>query len=490
MNVAFKKLTQFDNITRAVSSLAERSGWDQETIMPKGASEQRAEEVAAIQEILHSRRTDPQIGDWLERAQAEDQAGQASIRIIRNDYNNYTKIPIDLAVEIGRLSSEAHNSWLEARKNNQFSIFSPSLRKMVSLKREEGQALNKNNAYEGLLEKFEPGIRFNQLDKMFRRMRPRLIDLRNKVLSSKIVTKPLNFDFDEQVQMVLAKELAEVFGLDFSRSRLDKAVHPFSSGTGSDVRLTTRTSRHDPFNCIYSTIHEVGHACYDQNIEKNYILTALGQGASNGVHESQSRLFECQLGRSKPFTDWLFTRMTDYFGDFGVKNSEEFYALVNKVENGYVRTEADEVNYNLHIMLRFELEHALISDEIQVDQIEEIWNERFARDFDMVVTQPTDGVLQDVHWSVGAFGYFPGYTLGNIYSACLKNKMKDDIVKLDEELSVGKTTQCVSWLNNKIHQFGSLYQPVELITLACGREPSEVELLNYLDKKYEEIYNL
>jgi len=490
MNSAFKSLTKFDAITRGLCSLADRSSWDQETMMPKGASKQRSEEVAAIQEVIHSRRTDPRIGDWLELAETDDLAGKASLRIIRNDYNNYNKIPIDLAVEIARLSSEAYNSWVEARKSNQFSIFSPSLKKMVLLKREEGQALNEYNAYEGLLEKFEPGISFNKIDEMFGRMRPRLIKLRKKILSSEIVTKSLCVDFNEQKQMKLAKELAQVFGLDFNRSRIDKAVHPFSSGTGSDVRLTTRTSINDPFNCIYSTIHEVGHACYDQNIDKNYILTALGQGASNGVHESQSRLFECQLGRSRPFTDWLFTKMTEYFNDFGVKNNEEFYRLVNKVENGYVRTEADEVNYNLHIMLRFELENALISDEIQVDQVEDMWNERFARDFDMVITQPTDGVLQDVHWSVGAFGYFPGYTLGNIYSACLKNKMKDDIEKLDEELSVGKTTQCVSWLNNKIHQFGSLFQPVELITLACGREPSEVELLNYLDKKYEEIYNL
>ena len=490
MNSAFKSLTKFDAITRGLCSLADRSGWDQETMMPKGATEQRSEEVAAIQEVIHSRRTDPRIGDWLELAETDDTAGKASLRIIRNDYNNYNKIPIDLAVEIARLSSEAHNSWLEARKSNNFSIFSPCLKKMVLLKRAEGKALNEYNAYEGLLEKFEPGISFNKLDEMFGRMRPRLIKLRKRVLASGIITKPLCMDFDEQKQMKLAKELARTFGLDFNRSRIDKAVHPFSSGTGSDVRLTTRTSITDPFNCIYSTIHEVGHACYDQNIDKNYILTALGQGASNGVHESQSRLFECQLGRSRPFTDWLFTRMTDYFSDFGVKNNEEFYRLVNKVENGYVRTEADEVNYNLHIMLRFELEHALISDEIQVDQVEDMWNERFACDFDKVITKPTDGVLQDVHWSVGAFGYFPGYTLGNIYSACLINKMKDEIVKLDEELSEGKTTQCVSWLNNKIHKFGSVYQPVDLITLACGKEPSEVELLNYLDKKYEEIYNL
>ncbi len=490
MNAAFEKLTQFDTVTRALSSLADRSAWDQETVMPKGASEQRAEEVAAIQEVIHSRRTDPRIGEWLEGAEVENEVDQASLRIIRNDYNNYIKIPIDLAVEIGRLSSEAHNVWLEARKNNQFSIFRSSLKTMVSLKREEGQALNEYNAYEGLLEKFEPGIKFNNIEKMFERMRPRLINLRKRVLESGIVTKPLGMDFDEKKQMKLAKELAQVFGLDFNRSRIDKAVHPFSSGTGSDVRLTTRTSIHDPFNCIYSTIHEVGHACYDQNIKKDFILTALGQGASNGVHESQSRLFECQLGRSRPFTDWLFTKMIDYFGDFGVKNNEVFYNLVNKVENGYVRTEADEVNYNLHIMLRFDLEHALISDEIQVDHIEDIWNERFARDFDMVITQPTDGVLQDVHWSVGAFGYFPGYTLGNIYSACLLNKMKTDIVNINEELSEGKTTQCVSWLKNKIHKFGSVYQPVDLITHACGEEPDEVALLNYLDKKYEELYNL
>ena len=476
MNAAFEKLTQFDTVTRALSSLADRSAWDQETVMPKGASEQRAEEVAAIQEVIHSRRTDPRIGEWLEGAEVENEVDQASLRIIRNDYNNYIKIPIDLAVEIGRLSSEAHNVWLEARKNNQFSIFRSSLKTMVSLKREEGQALNEYNAYEGLLEKFEPGIKFNNIEKMFERMRPRLINLRKRVLESGIVTKPLGMDFDEKKQMKLAKELAQVFGLDFNRSRIDKAVHPFSSGTGSDVRLTTRTSIHDPFNCIYSTIHEVGHAAYEQGIDRVHYLTPLGSGVSLGVHESQSRIYENQIGRSRAFTGWLFGRMCDLFSDFGVQDADHFYKVVNRVNDGFIRTEADELQYNLHIMLRFDLERALMSGDLQVDDLEVAWNDRFKADFGYDIDKPSNGILQDVHWSVGLIGYFPTYSLGNVYAGCLHEAMRKALPDLDSDLARGDTRKATGWLRTHVQQYGGLYEPLETIENAAGMAASEKPL--------------
>ena len=234
--------------------------------------------------------------------------------------------------------------------------------------------------------------------------------------------------FDEKIQLRLARELARTFGYDLNKGRIDQAVHPFSSGSGNDVRITTRTDPLDPFNCIYSTIHEVGHATYEQNIREDFVFSPLGRGASLGVHESQSRIYENQLGRSRSFTNWLFYRMKDFFCDFAVEDPEIFYKCVNRVDSSYIRTEADELQYNLHVMLRFDLEKLLISGDLDVNDIEGAWNERFEADFGYKVTKPSQGVLQDVHWAAGAFGYFPTYTLGNVYAGCLFEKMRDLVI--------------------------------------------------------------
>ena len=235
--------------------------------------------------------------------------------------------------------------------------------------------------------------------------------------------------------MSLSNKIADLFGYDFNRGRLDLAVHPFSSGSGDDVRITTRVMENDPFNCLYSTIHEVGHATYEQNINHDYSLTPLGAGVYMGVHESQSRMYENQIGRSKAFTQFLFHEMLDIFGEFGIKSADEFYRCVNGVKKGYIRTEADEIQYNLHIMLRYELEQALINGSLEVKDLEVAWNDMFKRDFGYAVDRPSNGVLQDVHWSVGLFGYFPTYSLGNIYAGCLEKAIRSELPDLNLEYS-------------------------------------------------------
>ena len=290
--------------------------------------------------------------------------------------------------------------------------------------------------------------------------------------------------------MQLAQELAVAFGYDMDQGRIDRAVHPFSSGSGLDVRITTRTNAADPFNCLYSTIHEVGHATYEQGIDRDYFLTPLGHGVSNGVHESQSRIYENQLGRSRAFTGWLYSRMRDLFGDFGVPDAEKFYQVVNRVNNGFIRTEADELQYNLHVMLRFDLERSLISDDLQVRDLEAAWNDRFQADFGFAVDKPSNGVLQDVHWSVGLFGYFPTYTLGNVYAGCLYAAMCDAFPDLDSDLSRGDTTKATGWLRENVQRHGGLYEPVDTIEKAAGMIASEKPLLAYLDTKFRDIYAL
>jgi len=300
----------------------------------------------------------------------------------------------------------------------------------------------------------------------------------------------VNGRFDAADQMRLSQKLAQVFGYDLNRGRVDKAVHPFCSGSGADVRITTRTSEADPFNCFYSTIHEVGHAAYEQGVDPAYALTPLGHGVSMGVHESQSRIYENQLGRSRAFTGWLFQQMTGVFGDFEIADAGAFYAAVNRVENGYIRTEADEVQYNLHIMLRFDLERALMAGDLQVADLEAAWNDRFKADFGYAVDKPSNGCLQDVHWSVGLFAYFPTYSLGNVYAGCLYQALRSAVPDLDNQLAAGDTSEATGWLRENLQRHGGLYAPREIIRRASGQEPGPEPLLAYLEEKFGALYGL
>jgi carboxypeptidase Taq len=256
------------------------------------------------------------------------------------------------------------------------------------------------------------------------------------------------------------------------------------------VLITTRVNEADPFNCVYSTIHEVGHATYEQGIDRDYLLTPLGQGASMGVHESQSRIYENQLGRSRAFTGWLFGRMGAHFGDAGAKDGDAFYGTVNRVAPGYIRTEADEVHYNLHVLMRFDLERALVKGDLEVADLEAAWNDRFEADFGVKVDMPAHGVLQDVHWSVGLFGYFPTYTLGNVYAGCLNAALRREVPDLDADLARGDTRRATGWLRDKVQRHGGLYEPVELITRATGAAPTVEPLLTYLEEKFGALYGV
>ena len=489
---AFDTLMNFQRETGALAQVAGRLGWDQETIMPRGAGEQRSDEIAAMESVLHARRTDPRVGEWLDAidAGALDDEGRAQLRHIRRSYERSLRVPAKLASDLARLTSRAHRVWAEARADDNFAAFAPVLRDVVSLKREEGAALAAGgDVYDAMLEDYEPGATAAQLTEMFGALRPRLVALRQAVLK-KPQPRALRGPFDEQAQMTLAQTVAKTFGYEMSRGRLDKSVHPFSSGSGDDVRITTRTNALDPFNCLYSTIHEVGHACYEQNVRQAYRFTPLGAGVSMGVHESQSRIYENQLGRSRAFTGWLFERMTEAYGDLGLDGPEAFYAAVNRVQNGYIRTEADEVQYNLHVLLRFDLERALIAGDLEVDDLEAAWNERFLADFGYEVDKPSDGVLQDVHWSAGLFGYFPTYSLGNVYAGCLHASLRQAVPDLDAQLSQGDLRAATGWLAENVQQYGGLYEPREVITRACGGAPSETALLDYLEAKFGAIYGL
>ncbi|EBA17815.1 thermostable carboxypeptidase [Roseobacter sp. SK209-2-6] len=487
---AFAELMAYTRETQALGEIAGRLGWDQETMMPAGAAPQRGEEMAAIEAVLHARRASPEVADWLAQAEAPDATGAAQLREIKRSYDRTVKVPADLAKEIAKVTSQAQGKWAAARAAEDVAAFVPVLKEVVALKREEGQALAAGgDLYDAMVADYEHETTAAEIAAIFDAMRPGLVDLRSRVLE-KPTPKGLVGEFDEAAQMQLTAKLAQAFGYDLDHGRVDKAVHPFSSGSGLDVRITTRTNKADPFNCFYSTIHEVGHAAYEQNISHDYLLTPLGRGVSMGVHESQSRIYENQIGRGEAFTTWLFAEMREVFGDFGIEDAGSFYKAVNTVHKGYIRTEADELQYNLHIMLRFDLERALMAGDLEVEDLEAAWNDRFEADFGYAVDRPSNGCLQDVHWSVGLFGYFPTYSLGNVYAGCLNQKMRGDLPGLDQELATGDTSSATGWLRENLQQFGGLRSPRDTIQNASGMVPDHAPLMSYLEEKFTRIYGL
>jgi carboxypeptidase Taq len=493
MTTALAQILAHDRETQALAQIAGRLGWDRETMMPRGAAAQRAEELAAIEGILHARRTDPRLPEWLAEARAETPAQGAQLREIARAFRRAARVPATLAQEIARTTSMAQGIWAEARARDDVAHFLPILSRVIGLRRAEGEAMAQpgQGAYDALLADYEPGATAASLAALFDRMRPGLVALRAAIAASGRAPGALGGHFPRAAQLALADELARSFGYDMTRGRLDLAVHPFSSGSGADVRITTRVDEADPLNCLYSTLHEVGHAAYEQTVDPAYALTAIGAGASMGVHESQSRIYENQLGRSRAFAVWLFHRMQAHFGTPPAPDPEIFYAMLNRVRPGHIRTEADEVHYNLHIMLRFDLERALIAGNLLPADLEAVWNDRFAGDFGLTVPRPALGMLQDVHWALGLFGYFPTYSLGNVYAGCLHAAMRADLPDLDTDLSRGDLTSATRWLGTRLQCHGALRGPAETIAHACGgRTPDEGPLMAYLTAKFTDLYGL
>ncbi|MBF9031470.1 carboxypeptidase M32 [Rhodobacterales bacterium HKCCE3408] len=488
---AIQELFAFDAATSALDQVMGRLHWDQETMMPEGAADQRAHEVAALEELLHTRRQDARIGDWLEAAEPRDETDAARLRLLRRDYLRAVRVPADLAAELARTASRGHGIWAKARAADDPAPFLPVLGHMLQLKRDMAQAIDPEaDPYDVLIEDYEPGLTGAEIAELFDGMRPRLRALRDAVLGHEGKAPALAGRFTPEAQLALTREVARRFGYDFDRGRIDLAVHPFSSGSGSDVRITTRIDEADPFGCLYSTIHEVGHAAYEQHVSDALALTRLGQGVSMGVHESQSRIFENQLGRSRAFCGWLHGEMVRAFDLTAPADADAFYAAVNRVEPGSIRTESDEVQYNLHIMLRFDLERAMIRGELDVADIEEAWNARFEADFGHRVDRASNGMLQDVHWSAGLFGYFPTYSLGNVYAGCLHAALRADLPDLDDHLAQGDPSPATEWLADRVQRHGSVPEPRAVIEQATGAPVSEAPLLDYLEAKFGALYGL
>jgi carboxypeptidase Taq len=475
----------------ALGQVAGLLSWDQEAMMPERGAAQRAEQSGTLAAVIHARNADPRVPEWIagiDRAELSP-FDQRNIDEAQRYYDQATKIPARLAEESAKAASEGQRHWASARAAKDFSKFIPALKRNIELKREEASCLAVPGAdlYDSLLDQFEPGARAAELLPLLESLRPSLVALREKI-ADKPAPKPLAGHFPAAGQLALAKKVAGRIGYDFDAGRIDTVVHPFCSGSGGDVRITTRTDESDPLNCLYSTVHEVGHALYGQGAPDPFLPAA--DYCSMGVHESQSRFWENQIGRSRPFAEWLYPAMHDAFGGLNVAGPDELYAAVNRVETGFIRTEADEVHYNLHVLLRFELERELVSGALDVEDLEEAWNTRFARDFGLTVPDASLGVLQDVHWSLGLFGYFPTYSLGNIYSACLDKAMREAMPDRDGMVRAAETQPVLDWLRENIHFKGRVLSAPHLIEQATGEAPTAAPLIDYLEAKFSALYDL
>ncbi len=478
----------------ALSQVAGLMSWDQEVMMPSSGASARSEQMAALETVAHERRTAPKYGDLLQQLEDDDlePTARRNVELARRDFDRAVKIPGSLATELARTTSRANVVWSKAREANSFADFAPELESIIALKRQEADCIKADgqSRYGALLNDFEPGMTVEVLQPLLEGMRPRLAVLREKIAGSGAKQPALRGEFDTNAQMKLARKIADALNYDWQAGRLDLSVHPFSSGTGGDVRITTRLDANNPLDCLYSTIHELGHALYEQGIPASQAFTPIGHHVSMGVHESQSRLWENQIGRGHAFCRWFYPHLVDAFGDTGLDNGEALYRAVNHVETGFIRTEADEVHYNLHILLRFELERELIAGELDVSDLEAEWNRRFERDFGVTVPDAKRGVLQDIHWSAGLFGYFPTYALGNIYAAQLNGAMRTELGDVDGAIANGETETILNWLRKNIHEKGSLLPPEKTIEAAVGAPVSADPLLDYLEEKFGALFDL
>ncbi len=500
-----KELTRIEQISALL-------GWDQETYMPKGGIIDRAEHQAVIKGWEHSKITDPSIGEALkvlgidievsrlESAQFEGLSDlsvedRAFVREIARLYRREKKIPKEIVEKLARETSISQSRWVEAKERNDFSLFAPSLESVVGIEKEISELVGyETEPYDALLDAYEPWMTTKALIDVFGKFESDLRAFIKRITSAEtgIDDSFLYRDYNIRKQEAFGREVLESMGFDFNNGRLDISAHPFTTTIGfSDIRLTTRYNESNFKDAIFSIIHEGGHGLYEQGFPEKLRGNILANGASMGIHESQSRLWENIIGRSLSFWIGFYPRLLEYFGDElkGI-SVKDFYRAVNTVTPSLIRVLADEVTYNLHIMIRFKIERALLNNEISINEVPRLWNSEYEYLLGVVPSNDSEGVLQDIHWSLGYFGYFPTYSLGNLYSAQFYRKMMLDIPNLDEEIERGNLKPVLAWLRENIHRYGQVYPAHELCERVTGEKLDSRYFMEYLYNKYEDIYNL
>jgi carboxypeptidase Taq len=494
-----KTYDEFIQLTREIYYLQSAEGvlsWDQQTMMPPQGAALRASQLAALTGIVHDRVTDARLVDLLselETAGAElDEDARVNVREMRRLCDRARKIPRELGQEISRTQVLSQQNWIAARAKSDFPVFAPWLEKMVDLKRQEAEALGyEKSPYDPLLDQYEPHATSAEIDALFKNLRPRLVEIVKAIADSGIQPKReivrRSFPVEQQKQFGLWA--IRKMGFDFSRGRVDTAAHPMTIGNLTDVRLTMRFDENYIPGTLFGLIHEAGHGMYEQGFDPAHAGTPRATQTSLGIHESQSRMWENLIGRSLSFWKHAFPYLQAFFPEQTEDISmEDWYAAINDVRPSLIRVEADEVTYNLHIILRFEIEKSLLEGAIPVRDLPALWNEKMKEYLGIVPENDAQGVLQDIHWSLGLIGYFPTYTLGNLYAAQLFNAARETIPNLPQRIEAGDFLALKEWLNEKIHRPGQTYRAPKLVEVVTGKPPDPEYLLTHLGEKFSQLY--
>lgn len=476
--------------------------WDQETLMPSQGLAHRARQLSQLARLTHQMGTDPRIEGWLAECEGSGAVtgdpyseSAVNVRELREAYDKATKLPESLIVEISETTSQAKHEWAEARKANDFKRFEPWLKKLVGLNLRKAECYgwaSDGEPWDALADSFESGMTAAQVSGVFEPLRERLValldDIRGCASGPSNAFNELKLPIEQQKAFVTY--IAKAIGFDFERGRLDISTHPFCGGTHcNDVRLTTRFHEDNVNDALGSTMHECGHGIYEQGLLEANIGTPMGDAVGLSIHESQSRMWENQVGRSRAFWSWCYPKQREFFGDAVAGLTEEqVYGGANIVSPGLIRVEADEATYNMHIMVRFEIERALLTGDLPVADLPAVWNARYKEYLGVEVPSDTKGCLQDIHWAMGAMGYFPTYTMGNLYSAQLFEQAKQELGDLDAMFTRGEFTPLRAWLNENIHAHGKRYKSAEICEKVTGKPLSADPLMRHLEGKLRPLY--
>jgi len=473
-------------------------GWDEQVNLPPGAAAQRGEQMALLAELAHAEGVSPALGAAIAACEAAPAGAlDADARIVvaaaRRDHDRATKLPAELVAEKARLGSEAYHAWAAARAARDFAAFAPYLEKHLALARREAELLGfAERPYDLAIDKHDPGLDAARIDALFAELRAglvplvRRVDAKAEAARSRGEAPPALRGFDVGAQRELVRRVTAKLGFDYERGRLDVSLHPFCEGSGDDLRLTTRFDADNPLDSLYSSIHEAGHGLYEQGLPREHAGTALAQAAGMAAHESQSRLWENQVARSRAFWRWLEPEFRAAFPEaLADVSGDALHAAANAVEpGGMIRVDADEVHYNLHILLRFDLEKRLFAGTLKVAELPEAWNALAEELFGRRPAHAGEGVLQDVHWSGGAFGYFPSYTLGNMMAAQLWSAAKAGLPGLENDFERGEFGRLLGWLRTEVHARGRREDAFALTRRVTGAELGAKALLAYLEERY------
>ncbi len=495
------KLDQLKEILGEVSDVYHAASvleWDQQVNMPPGGSDARGQQLGTLGKIAHEKSTSDEVGKLLQDLKHEftdaESDDAALVRVSARNYDKATRVPSQFVSKQAIVTTKAFEAWVEAKGKSDFSIFRPHLEKVVELVQEYISFFPPaDHPYDILLDDYEPGMKTSEVKEIFNNLRPKQVELIKSIKSARQVKDDfLHKKYNEKKVWDFSEAVISKFGYDFNCGRQDKAPHPFQTTFSvNDTRITNRFESENPLSTLFSAMHEAGHAMYEQGSNPIYERTPLAGGTSLAVHESQSRMWENLVGRSLPFWEHFFPELKKTFpSQLDGVSAKSFYKAINKVEPSMIRVNADESTYNLHVMLRLELEIGMVEGKFAIKDLPEIWNAKMQDYLGIVPPNDAQGVLQDVHWSSGLMGYFSTYALGNLVSAQLWEKINADITDLDDQIRKGKFDSLLGWLREKVHIFGHKYDPQDLIEKVTGSKIDSAAYVRYLTKKYSDIYGL